>query len=108
MPRPTKRSREARVDRPRRSVGVNDPQAPAIMREILRCLLSEFPEIKTRLVNIGVERGLRRALRRVLARRGLRIDPLTDISIDVCKDRATLRRWLDQAVTAPSAVQALK
>jgi len=47
------------------------------------------------------------ALRRVLARRALVLDADQEARIDQCTDLATLERWLDQAVVASSAAEAL-
>ena len=51
--------------------------------------------------------GARVALRRVLARRELSLSPEDEARIEECADLATLDRWLDQAVVAPSAAEAL-
>lgn len=69
---------------------------------ILRTLLADSPEVKEELIQEGIEKGqqqgqlktARAALRKVLARRGLAL-------------RAALERWLDQAVTAATAEDAL-
>jgi len=49
----------------------------------------------------------RGALSRVLARRGLTLSPEQEARIAACEDLAALERWLDQAVTAASADEAL-
>lgn len=49
----------------------------------------------------------RAALRRVLARRQLTPSKDDDARIDACADLSTLERWLDRAVTAVSASDAL-
>jgi hypothetical protein len=46
-------------------------------------------------------------LRRVLARRQLLLTAGDDARIEACTDLATLRRWIDQAVTALSVSDAL-
>ena len=51
---------------------------------------------------------MRGALRRVLARRKLTLSAEDEARIDACADLATLERWLDQAVDAPTAAEALK
>jgi hypothetical protein len=64
----------------------------------------------------GLDKGLdlghlteaRSALRRVLARRKLALVADEEACIDACTDLTTLERWLDQAVDAPSAAEALK
>ena len=50
----------------------------------------------------------RSALRRVLARRKLALSAEEEARIDACTDLATLERWHDQAVEAPSAAEALQ
>ncbi len=50
----------------------------------------------------------RAALRRVLARRGLTLGPEDDARIEGCWNLATLERWLDRAITAASASEALQ
>ena len=60
----------------------------------------------------GLERGRRaeerETLRRVLALRKLSPSPEQEQQIDACTDLATLRRWLDQAIFAESAAEALR
>jgi hypothetical protein len=60
----------------------------------------------------GYERGRleeeRATLRRVLALRKFAPSPEDERRIDACTDLATLRRWLDQAVLAVSAAEALQ
>jgi hypothetical protein len=53
---------------------------------------------------LGAERA---ALRRVLSRRKLALTPPIEARIDACTDRATLERWLDAAVDAASAAEAV-
>jgi hypothetical protein len=63
----------------------------------------------------GLEKGLeqgrlaeaRSALRRVLARRNLPLSAEHETRIDATDELTQLERWLDQAVTAPSADEAL-
>ena len=50
----------------------------------------------------------RAVLRRVLARRGLALSAVDESRIEACADLATLDRWLDAAVVAPSAADALQ
>jgi hypothetical protein len=78
------------------------------------------PVIIEDLVKFGEDRGLekgreegrvageRSALRRVLALRKLALSADQEQQIDACTDLATLRRWLDQAVFAASAAEALR
>jgi hypothetical protein len=49
----------------------------------------------------------RRAVGRVLSRRGLAMTAEQQARFDTCEDLATLERWLDQAITAASADEAL-
>jgi hypothetical protein len=78
------------------------------------------PVIIEDLVKFGEDRGLekgmetgfrsgeRSALRRVLAVRKLVLSAEQERLIDACTDLATLGRWLDQAVFATSAAEALR
>ncbi|AUX27530.1 hypothetical protein SOCEGT47_081240 [Sorangium cellulosum] len=97
----------------------DDPEVEARRQEILQTLLAHSPDVKERLIEQGVEKGLlqgtergqligaRAALRRVLARRGLALTSTLEAQIDGCSDLATLERWLDQAVSSASAEEAL-
>jgi hypothetical protein len=77
------------------------------------------PVIIEDLVKFGEERGyergreeeratMRRVLRRVLALRKLGVNADGEARIDACMDLATLQRWLDQAVLAATADEALQ
>ena len=70
------------------------------------------PVIIEDLVKFGEDRGedraLRRMLRRVLALRKLALNADGEARIDACTDLTTLQRWLDQAVLAASADEALQ
>ena len=97
-----------------------DPEVEARRERILDVLLSVSPKVKNRLVDEGIEKGIergiekgelaeaRRALRRVLARRKVLLSSDDETRIEACADLATLERWLDQAVTAASASEALQ
>ena len=50
----------------------------------------------------------RKALRRVLNARGLALVAADELRIDACDVLDTLERWLDQAVVATSAAEALR
>jgi hypothetical protein len=50
----------------------------------------------------------RAGLRRVLARRGLRLTAEQEARIEGCGELATLERWLEEAVVAPSAADVLR
>ncbi|WP_437924246.1 hypothetical protein WMF37_35185 [Sorangium sp. So ce291] len=56
----------------------------------------------------GREEGLRTAIRRVLSRRGVALDAGEDARLAACADLGTLERWLDQALTAATAAEALR
>jgi DNA-binding transcriptional regulator PaaX len=68
------------------------------------------------LIHIGEEYGFdrgrlassRAAVGRVLSRRGLAVTAEQQAQIDGCEDLATLERWHDLAITAPSADDALR
>ncbi|MGK3961413.1 hypothetical protein WMF38_50950 [Sorangium sp. So ce118] len=112
-----------REDLKRRFGRSDDPEIEARRQEILQTLLADSPEVKEQLIEKGVEKGIeqgiekgqqqgrlteaRAALRRVLARRGLSLSAALEAQIDACSELATLERWLDQAVTAASAGDAL-
>ena len=52
--------------------------------------------------------GARSALRHVLARRKLTLSAEDEARVDATMDLATIERWLDQAIDAASAAQALR
>ena len=56
----------------------------------------------------GQAEGRRAALRRVLSARGLPLEPAEERRIDGCAQLETLDLWLAQALTATSAVEALR
>ncbi|WP_437526204.1 hypothetical protein WME79_40530 [Sorangium sp. So ce726] len=95
----------------RRFARSDDPEIEARRQGILRTLLADSPEVKEELIEEGQQEGrlteARAALRTVLARRGLALSPALEAQIDGCVDVATLHRWLEQAVTASSAEEAL-
>ena len=74
------------------------------------------PVIIEDLVKFGEDRGYERGrieeerstLRRVLALRKLELKADGAARIDACTDLATLQRWLDQAVLAATADEALQ
>jgi hypothetical protein len=49
----------------------------------------------------------RTILRRVLARRGLELGADDEARIDACMTLATLEHWIDEAVVASSAAEAM-
>jgi hypothetical protein len=58
--------------------------------------------------DLGMEKEARAAVRRVLARRKLALNAEQEQQIDASTDLAVLHRWLDQAVFAESAAEALR
>ena len=86
---------------------VDDPEIEARRQHILDTLLEQDPKTRQRLIEKGRLTEARAALRRVLARRQLTPSKDDDARIEACADLATLERWLDQAVTAVSASDAL-
>lgn len=74
------------------------------------------PVVIEDLVKFGEHRGEKRGRRaeerdtllRVLALRKLALTSEQERQIAACKDLATLRRWLDQAIFAESAAEALR
>ncbi|WP_231864299.1 hypothetical protein [Sorangium cellulosum] len=108
-------SQYTREDLLRRFARSDDPEIEARRQWILQALLAESPEVKEQLIEKGIEQGIekgqltaaRAALRKVLARRGLALSALHEAQIDACSELATLDRWLDQAVMATSADDAL-
>ncbi|WP_437591759.1 hypothetical protein [Sorangium sp. So ce1000] len=90
----------------------DDPEIDARQQRILEVLLSANPQMKQRLVDEGRLEGRldegRAALRRVLAHRQIPLASEDEARIEACGDLATLERWLGQALTALSAVQALR
>ncbi|WP_224361000.1 Rpn family recombination-promoting nuclease/putative transposase [Hyalangium versicolor] len=53
-------------------------------------------------------RALRTSIRKVLQKRGLSLEPQQEALLESCMDLGTLERWLDQALTAASAPEALR
>ncbi|MCC6556287.1 MAG: hypothetical protein IT372_25280 [Polyangiaceae bacterium] len=56
----------------------------------------------------GERRALRATLRRVLTLRKLELSAEQERQIKTCTDLEALRRWLDQAIFAESAAEALR
>lgn len=77
-----------------------------------RAILEGVPEVREELVDEGRNEGrlaeARDALRRVLALRKLAPNSDDEARIEACTDLATLHRWHDQAIDAPSAAEALR
>ncbi|WP_437928853.1 hypothetical protein WMF37_06110 [Sorangium sp. So ce291] len=97
-----------------------DPEIMARDQEIFEVLLAARPQLMKRLLEEGRREArlegrlegrlieARKALRRVLARRQFELSPEDDARIEACGDLATIERWLDHAVTATSASEALQ
>ena len=81
-------------------------------QHILDVLLEASPQTQQQLIEKGQLKGqlteARAALRRVLARRQLTPSKDENARIEACADLAILERWLDRAVTALSASDALE
>ncbi|MGK3992043.1 hypothetical protein [Sorangium sp. So ce1024] len=104
-------SSKTREDLLRRFARVDDPEIEARRQWILQTLLAYSPEVKEQLIEEGIEKGqlteARALLRKLLARRGLAPTAAMEAQIDACSELDTLHRWLDQAMTADSAEEAL-
>lgn len=89
----------------------DDPEVEARRQRILQVLLEASPQMQEQLMEKGRLEGrlaeARSALRRVLARRQILLSPGDEARIEACTDLAVLERWLDQAITAASAPEAL-
>ena len=94
----------------------DDPEVEARRQRILEVLLEASPQTRQKLIEQSSQRAFeegmlleaRDALRRVLALRQLALSVDDDARIEACSDLATLEGWLDQAVTATSAAEALR
>ncbi len=86
---------------------VEDPDIEARRQKITRVLVRMTPEIKQELIDEGRLVEARAALRRVLAVRQLTPSQEESTRIEACTDLATLKRWLNQAVTAATVSAAL-
>jgi hypothetical protein len=90
----------------------DDPVLEARRRRMVRVLLDTEPEVKEEIRDEGRREGRledeRGALRRVIAVRRLPCPAEDEARIDACADLPTLRRWLEQAVVATSAAEALR
>jgi hypothetical protein len=96
----------------RRFPPTDDPEVLARRNRSLRWLLEADSEPKRELIDKSREEGrlieARASLRRVLARRQLALSPAEEARIEACEDLPTLERWLDQAITASTAAEALQ
>jgi hypothetical protein len=89
-----------------------DPETKARKRRAVQIFVETTPEVRDEFVGEGLDRGrlieARSGLRRVLARRKLATSREEEARIDACVDLATLERWLDQAIDAKTANEALQ
>jgi hypothetical protein len=89
------------------SVEAEDAAIRARQRHLVQLLLAKDPELE-QVVNERARLAEARAiLRRLLAGRGLEVSAKDEARIDRCTTRATLEHWIDKAVVAPSAAEAL-
>lgn len=105
-------SNSAREDILRYVPQTDDPEIRARQRHVARVLLDIDPELRDEVTQEALDEGglraAREGLRRVLARRGLTLTAEQEASIQACRELATLERWLEEAVVAPSAADALR
>ena len=93
-----------------------DPVIEARRQRILEGLLRRSPKVREKLIDEGIEKGIekgrldqeRAALRRVLAGRRIALSPDDEARIEACSNLATLERWLDRAILATTASEALQ
>ncbi|MFT3771140.1 MAG: hypothetical protein QM820_37470 [Minicystis sp.] len=85
-----------------------DPEVLERQRGILERLLDLLPEEREKLEGEGKIQEARSALRRVLRARKLALGAEDEARIDACTDLGALERWLEQAVVAASAPEALR
>jgi hypothetical protein len=81
-----------------------DDRMRARQEQNTRIMLEMTPTVRDEVV----AREARSVLRRVLSRRKLTLATEDEARIDACTDPATLERWIEQAVDAPTAAEALR
>jgi Uma2 family endonuclease len=100
------------VDAIARAVKTDDAVAAALLAKGNAILQQAISRSRQEGMRQGEHKGkveeARRAVLRVLSRRGLVLTPEQQAQVEACGDLATLERWLDQAITAPSADEALR
>ena len=102
-----------------KSVETDDPEVAARQIHLVQLLFAKHPELQQK-VTANLRKEVRKAehrkgrlaearaiLRRVLARRGLELSADDETRIDACTTLATLEHWIDEAVVASSAAEAL-
>jgi hypothetical protein len=77
-------------------------------QHVARAVLILVPQVKAEWKAEGVAEGARSVLRRVLARRRLVLTAEEEARIDASQDAATLERWIEQALDASRAAEALR
>jgi hypothetical protein len=90
------------------SIEAEDPEVRERQRHLVKLLLARDPEMVRALEDRARIAEARAMLRRVLARRGLPLRPEDEARIDACTTLLTLEHWLDEAVVAKSAGEALR
>ncbi len=90
----------------------DDPEVLENREQIARGLVKVFPKLREEMLDEGVKAGqlgeARRSVLRVLVRRGLAVSAEQQARVEACSDLDLLERWLDLAITAASADEALR
>jgi hypothetical protein len=86
----------------------DDPVIRARQRMIAEWALEATPELREEVVEEGRLQEARAALRGVLRVRQIALGADEEARVDACNDLDVLKRWLDQAVVAPTAAEALR
>jgi hypothetical protein len=106
-----------------KSVETDEPEVVERQRHLVQLLVAQHPEFHQELDaaqriaarNEGRKEGhqkgrlveARAVLRRIFARRGFAISAAEKARIDACTTVATLEHWIEEAVVAPSAAEAM-
>jgi hypothetical protein len=102
-----------------KSVEADEPEVVARQRHLVQLLIAQHPEFQDELMaeqrkqvrKVERRKGrlaeARTILRRVLARRGLEVGADEEARIDACITLATLEHWIDEAIVASSAAEAM-
>ncbi|MFO0763121.1 MAG: hypothetical protein U0359_42180 [Byssovorax sp.] len=98
----------ARTEMLKRFQPSDDPEVRERQREIGRTMLELNPDLIEERMQQVRRAVARSSLQRVLARRGFVLSVEEQEQIDACTEIATLERWLEEAVTAASAAEALR
>ncbi|MFO0757376.1 MAG: hypothetical protein U0359_12845 [Byssovorax sp.] len=86
----------------------DDPEVRERQRQIVREMLEINPDLREESEQQVRLAEARSNLRRVLARRGFVLSIEEQAQIEACAELGTLERWLEEAVTAASATEALR